>query len=70
MLNERNYIYKFTGTPVGMLSSAISFSDMLSRCFMSARRELPCAAINTVRLACRAGAISDDQIGRTLARVV
>jgi len=34
------------------LSSRMSFSEMLSRCFISARRVLPCAAMITCRPFC------------------
>ena len=47
--------------PVGMFSSTISDSGMLSRYFTSARRLLPCAAITTRLPALTSGAIVSSQ---------
>ena len=41
------------GTAVGMLSSRMSFSLMLSRYFTRARKLLPCAAISTCTMEVR-----------------
>src|SRR5207244_839187 len=55
--------------PVGILSPTISASPIASRCFTSARSELPCAAISTRLPARTAGAIVAFQYGSTRATV-
>lgn len=51
-----------TGTAVGILSSAMTSSGMLSRYFTSALSELPCAAIITLFPDFMVGAISDFKL--------
>lgn len=58
------------GTPVGILSSVITSSGMLSRYLTRARREFPCAAITTRFPLLTVGAIVFVQNGNTRSRVI